>query len=66
MLANVALSDGQLAHITCQRQARADYRAAVSLSSLISTTGRAFLLIPFASHMSSRAHLCVTSTSSMA
>ncbi len=30
MLANVALSDGQLAHITCQRQARADYRAAVS------------------------------------
>ena len=30
MLANVALSDGQLAHITCQRQARADYRAAVT------------------------------------
>jgi hypothetical protein len=31
MLANVALSDGQLAHITCKRQARDDYRAAVSV-----------------------------------
>ncbi len=28
MLANLALSDGQLAHITLQQQAHADYRAA--------------------------------------
>ena len=30
MLANSALSDGQFAHITCQQQAQADYRAAAT------------------------------------